>query len=522
MGGAVQSSGARAVRTRATADATAFVDGLRRASAIGAAAYAGFSVLDVLLYALVYDQAAFERLVIYRGAGIGFLTGWFFWVRATGASVRAMVAATGAVLAATAVLAGLVANQLGGLGSPYVTGTAFYFVALAVLVPSPSRRMLAMLAPVYVGYFGALTLAAWLDRPEAFRSREVVSAYLIGVLVQLALLAFAVTASHLLWASRAQLYRARRLGRYRLEAALGTGGMNEVWLARDETLQREVAIKVLRDAPQTSGERWLRFEREAQIASSLTSPHTVKIFDYGASDDGIAYIAMEFLRGLDLADLVLGFGPMDVRRAVHMIRQAARSLAEAHERGLVHRDVKPANLFALSSPDAPDFVKVLDFGLVRERTRPAAEDTQEGMTVGTPTYMAPEQFLGADVSPASDVYALGATLYYLLTGAPPFDDRGAGDAGLWRAHSVRPLVPVSQRRGEEVPRELERIIACCMAKHPADRYRDAAALGKALDELSEVGPWTAAEAAAWWAAARLTPVAERARRASGKLATMPG
>jgi serine/threonine-protein kinase len=212
---------------------------------------------------------------------------------------------------------------------------------------------------------------------------------------------------------------------------------------------------------------------------------------------------------------------MDVRRAVHVIRQAARSLAEAHQRGLVHRDVKPANLFVLSAGEAPDFVKVLDFGLVRELTRPPGEDTREGITLGTPAYMAPEQFLGADVTAASDVYALGATLYFLLTGVPPFDDRGGGDAGLWRAHSAQPLVPPSVRKGETMPRSLEAVIATCMAKHPADRYRDATALCKALDDLPEVGAWTSAEATAWWTAARLTPLTSRKRAStSSKVVTV--
>jgi serine/threonine-protein kinase len=217
---------------------------------------------------------------------------------------------------------------------------------------------------------------------------------------------------------------------------------------------------------------------------------------------------MELLRGLDLSEMVASFGPLDARRAVHVIRQAASSLAEAHDRGLVHRDVKPANLFAVSTGESTDFVKVLDFGLVRELVRPRGEGTREGITLGTPAYMAPEQFLGADVGPAADVYGLAATLYYLLTGVPPFDDRGSGDAGLWRAHTRDPLVPVNRRREEPVPDALEQVIATAMAKSPADRYRDAAAFGKALDAVA-MPPWTIHEAAAWWTAARLTPVSIR-------------
>ncbi len=513
MGNPTHGTGARGLRHRASAEATDFVEGIRRASAIGIGAYASFAAIDVVLSVVVYGQASLEHVLMYRAAGIALLAMWFVYARSTQAGLRSMVAVTASLLAASAMLAGLISTEFGGLRSPYLTGPSFYFVAVAVLVPSPWRRMGALVVPVYVGFFGALSISSWLADPGAWRSVEGATSYALNASMQIVLLAFSVIASHVLWASRAQLYRARRLGRYRLQAPLGSGGMNEVWLARDDTLDREVAIKVLHGAPQDDDERWVRFEREAQVASALTSPHTVKIYDYGASDDGVAYIAMELLRGLDFADLVGGYGPLDVRRAVHLIRQATSSLAEAHEKGLVHRDIKPANLFALSTGDPTDFVKVLDFGLVRELTRPDEEDTRERVALGTPAFMAPEQFLGSDVTPASDIYGLGTTLYFLLTGAPPFDGKASDDA-LWRAHSSHPLVPVSQRRGEEVPRSLEAVIATCLAKHPADRYRDATALGKALDDLPEVGPWTASEAAAWWTAARITPIAQLQRGGS--------
>ncbi|HVV86837.1 MAG TPA: serine/threonine-protein kinase [Kofleriaceae bacterium] len=505
--------GTRGGRSRASAEAAEFAEGVRRAALVAVFAYTAFVAVDVVLALLAYHDARLDRIIAFRMAGAGLFFGWLFWARAAHASLRTLVASTTSVLAASAVLLALIGNELGGLDSAYAQGPAFYFVGIAALAPSPWRRVAVILAPVYVAFFATLGLAAHADDPSAWASTELVSRFAVVMFIQAALLGFSAAASHLLWASRAQLYRARRLGRYRLQAPLGAGGMNEVWLGRDDNLQRDVAIKVLRDAPAADDERWQRFEREAQVSSSLTSPHTVEIYDYGASDDGIAYIAMELLRGLDLAELVQSFGPLDVRRAVHLIRQAASSLAEAHERGLVHRDVKPANVFALSTGEAPDFVKVLDFGLVRELVRPVGQGTREGVMLGTPAYMAPEQFLGADVGPAADVYGLAATLYYLLTGAPPFDDRGGGDAALWRAHTRDALVPVGRRRGDPVPAALETVIATAMAKDPAERYRDATAFGKALDAI-ELGRWTATEAAAWWTAARLTPVSARRRASS--------
>jgi serine/threonine-protein kinase len=216
---------------------------------------------------------------------------------------------------------------------------------------------------------------------------------------------------------------------------------------------------------------------------------------------------MEHLRGLDLDAVVAGWGPLDVRRACHFVKQACLSLAEAHERGLVHRDVKPGNLFALSTPGNEDFLKVLDFGVVRELNAPPADATREGKMVGTPAFMAPEQFMSGDITPAADVYALGATMYFLLTGGVPFD--ADGDASLWRAHATQPVVPPSLRRGEPVPLALEAVIARCLAKNPIDRYVDCAALARALDEVTEVEPWQPQEAHRFWTEARIHPMPVR-------------
>jgi serine/threonine-protein kinase len=518
MVSAVRSGGTRGTRSRASAEAAEFADGVRRAALVGVFAYTGFAVVDVVLALSAHDEASLDRVLAYRLAGGSMLFGWLFWARSAHAGLRTLVISTAAGLTATACLLALITAELGGLDSPYLQSPAFYFVGIAALAPSPWRRVAAILLPVYAGFFVTLGIASYVQDPAAWAARGALAGHAVVAFMQLALLGFSAIASHLLWASRAQLYRARRLGRYRLQAPLGAGGMNEVWLGRDENLQRDVAIKVLRDAPADDDERWQRFEREAQVSSSLTSPHTVEIYDYGASDDGIAYIAMELLRGLDLAELVETYGPLDPRRAVHLLRQATSSLAEAHERGLVHRDVKPANLFALSSGESPDFIKVLDFGLVRELVRPSGQGTREGVLLGTPAFMAPEQFLGADVGPPADVYGLGATLYYLLAGTAPFDDRGGGDAALWRAHSRDALVPAGRRRGEDIPAGLEELIARAMAKDPADRFRDATELGKALDAVTDVGRWSATEATAWWNAARLTPVTARKRVSSASRA----
>jgi serine/threonine-protein kinase len=488
-------------RGRDDADGADLQLGIRRLALIGVIGYAAFAALDVLLEVTLYPEA--PRVLIGVGRGLGVLTivSWALWARRGRPSVAQMVVATAVCFAVSGALVGAMAAHFGGLDSIYVAGVAYYYVGTAALMPSPWRRCLAMLLPLQVATLAGqvavvATSARW--SPQLGERAAVVHAIVNG-LFTVGLLVFAVVTSHQLWVSRRQLFEARRLGRYRLTSPIGAGGMNEVWLARDSALGRDVALKILRSTPALADDRWLRFEREAQVASTLTSPHTIKIFDYGASDDGIAYIAMEYLRGLDVDYLVGGWGPLEVGRALHFARQACLSLAEAHQRGLVHRDVKPGNLFALASSGDEDFVKVLDFGVVRT-TAGAAMVTREGTTVGTPEFMAPEQFMGGDVSAASDVYGLGAALYFMLTGTPPFDVQG--DATLWRAHASAPVVPISRRRGREIPADLEAVISRCLAKHPVDRYPDAAALGAALDQLSDVPPWTAADARAAWAVTR--------------------
>jgi len=477
---------------------------LRVAAVVAVTGYAAFTVVDLYLHYMVYPRSDVVRILALRTAGALCLAMDVLWVRNDRRSLRS--AHTGMVIcfSLSAALTAGMATQFGGLTSPYSHGLAFYYGGWAALVPSPWRRTVAVLVPIHLSYFAVLTglITADPELAAQWSSRVDVSTFSVHLILESAMLAFATVSGHLLWSSRRQLAEARKLGRYRLTTPLGRGAMGEVWLAHDDALDRDVALKILRATPAVRDVIWLRFEREAHAASALTSPHTIKIFDYGASDDGVAYIAMEYLRGMDLHAMVRRHGPLDVRRVVHFARQACRSLGEAHRGRLVHRDVKPANLFALSGADQEDFVKVLDFGLVREPDS-VADGAPDSAMIGTPQFMAPEQFLGGECTPAADIYAMGATLYFLLTGSLPFD--ADGDAELWRRHASAPVVPPSQRRGSPVPAALEAIVARCLAKHPVDRYPDGAALGEALDDLPEVPAWTDAEARDWWADLRLGP-----------------
>jgi len=304
---------------------------------------------------------------------------------------------------------------------------------------------------------------------------------------------------------RRAVSEAQAMGSYRLEERLGAGGMGEVWRASHRMLARPAAIKLIRaeSIAQASGEEaqtlHRRFEREAQATASLTSPHTVALYDFGVTDDGTFYYVMELLHGLDLERLVERFGPVSAARCVALLAQACDSLKEAHARGLIHRDIKPANLFACGIGGCWDVVKVLDFGLVT-RGRPAS-GAQARLTVhdrvgGTPAFIAPEMALGGTVDGRADLYALGCVAYWLLTGSMVFEGRTALEVTM--QHVQAEPVPPSQRTELSVPPELDALILACLAKDPAARPADASVLRRGLTTVPLTEPWTDDDAVRWW------------------------
>jgi serine/threonine-protein kinase len=231
----------------------------------------------------------------------------------------------------------------------------------------------------------------------------------------------------------------------------------------------------------------------------LSDPHTIRIFDFGASDDGIYYIAMEHLRGADLGALLSTYGPIPIARAVRFITQACQSLVEAHEAGIIHRDIKPQNLFVTRAGDDYDFIKVIDFGIARvARADRSAYRTRTGVIRGTPLYMAPELFRGERADARSDIYALGATLYALLTGVAPFD--GTSPELVVAAQLTQAPQSPSQRRGEPLPIALERIVLRCLEKDAHERFQTARELADALAPLIDDMAWSADDAARFWRA----------------------
>jgi eukaryotic-like serine/threonine-protein kinase len=301
--------------------------------------------------------------------------------------------------------------------------------------------------------------------------------------------------------------RARQLGSYRLIERIGAGGMGEVWKAEHQLLARQAAIKLIAGpAVMESGGRIAeeRFRREAEAAALLRSPHTIQLYDFGITRDRRLYYVMELLEGTDLESLVARFGPQPPARVAYLLRQACRSLAEAHANGLVHRDIKPANLYLGRIGLEYDFVKVLDFGLVKQDGRRVNQDvrlTAPEFLSGTPAYMAPEMASDEAVDGRADLYALGCVGYHLLTGSLVFE--GENPLQLILKHIQAAPVPPSERLGAPLPGALERTILSCLAKSPADRPATATALAEALGGAG-ADDWTQAEARRWWEE-RFTP-----------------
>jgi serine/threonine-protein kinase len=321
--------------------------------------------------------------------------------------------------------------------------------------------------------------------------------------------AVCATISRVIYGLREEVREARRLGQYTLEGLIGVGGMGRVYRASHAMLRRPTAIKLLLSNG-TSREAMERFEREVQLTAQLTHPNTVTIFDYGRTADGTLYYAMELLDGATVEEVVEVDGPQPPARVVHVLEQVAGALGEAHSIGLIHRDVKPANIVLCRQGGELDVAKVVDFGLVKElEQRHPATVSQEGTISGTPLYMAPEILTEPKAASArSDLYALGAVGYYMLTGEHVFDGRTVIEVLGHHLHTEP--IPPSQRLGDPIPEELERLILDCLAKDPAARPQDAAELRRRL-EACNVGRWTRRSAEKWWAVHGPTLDAKRRR-----------
>jgi serine/threonine-protein kinase len=381
---------------------------------------------------------------------------------------------------------------------PTMTWVTPLIILFPLIVPSPPKRTLV------TALLAALTAPLGLVILDLTGEIDANVEALLSIAFSPALaVLMAFYGSRVVYGLGLEVADARRMGSYQLERLLGRGGMGEVWLARHRLLARPAAVKLVRpelfasggDPKQTVVLR--RFEREAQTTASLRSPHTIELYDFGAADDGTFYYVMELLDGLDAQSLVERAGPVSAERAVHLLTQVCESLAEAHERGLVHRDIKPANIYVCRYGRDLDFVKVLDFGLVK--TVDATDHvrlTMDDAISGTPAYMAPEQILGHREQDArSDIYAVGCTAYWLLTGQLVFEGHSTMETLMHHAHAVP--VPPSERTEVDVPVTLDRLVLACLDKDPDRRPQTADDLSaKLLACLTR--PWSREDARRWW------------------------
>jgi len=383
---------------------------------------------------------------------------------------------------------------------------AVWTLLFTIVVPSSPRRavLAALAASTGVPAMAAVSFAAY-PPPILPNHREF---FFLFVFPYLLVVVMAYVGARVLFALGNEVRKARELGSYRLLERLGQGGMGEVWRARHRLLARPAAIKLIRPlaGPSITGtEAASRFEREAQAIASLRSPHTVDLFDFGIADDGTFYYVMELLDGLDAEQIVNRFGPMGAARVIHVIRQVCHSLSEAESVSLVHRDVKPSNIVLCRYGEDYDFVKVLDFGIVKMIHEPGTAEAAPTLTIltaehvvhGTPAFIAPEQALGGlSVDNRADIYGTGCLMYWLLTGQLVFT--GNTPMQLLIQHAQAMPEPPSARTELPIPKELDAIVLACLAKDPSDRPQTARELARRLEAVAVSGEWTQELARAWW------------------------
>ena len=386
----------------------------------------------------------------------------------------------------------------------HLSWTAVVILLSAMILPSTPRKMLvSALASASMGPFGV-----WLAHLRGLDVPSPLNTFLMYMPCYSCAIAAVVPARMMQRLGRS-LKEARDLGSYELQERLGEGGMGEVWRARHRLLARPAAIKLIRPEMLAVGteaesrKTLRRFEHEAQATAALTSPHTIRLFDFGVTDEGSFYYVMELLAGRDMASLVAEFGPLPSARVLFLLRQVCHSLEEAHSQGLVHRDVKPANIFVCHMGLEYDVVKVLDFGLVQFTGPDPSHDLTQSLAalegvVGTPAFMAPEVIVGKTVDHRADIYALGCVAYYLLTGQQVFQGSSQMQALIDHVNTVP--TPPSERAQMRIPRSVDALVMACLEKDPNKRPSNARAVLEAIVTCEGSEGWSNSQAAAWWRA----------------------
>lgn len=389
-------------------------------------------------------------------------------------------------------------DQASVIAVKYVYWSAWCVVILiyGIFVPNTWKRGAAVMLPIACIPFAIPVILSWWS-PELTRilaEENLVAPIPIPFFAALV----GVYGTHIINSARREAFKSRQFGQYRLLEKLGSGGMGEVYKAEHVLLKRPCAMKLIKPENEADALATSKFEKEVKATAKLTHWNTIEIYDYGHTEDGTFYYVMELLPGLSLDELVDQHGPLSPGRVVHLMRQVCGALNEAHSVGLIHRDIKPANIFVAQRGGVFDVAKLLDFGLVKERSSDPTDESasDQGTFSGTPQYMSPEQASAYDgVDGRADLYALGAVAYYLLTGQPPFADKNV--IGLIAAHAIRPVAPPSSIVSD-LPEDLERVVMRCLAKKAGDRFDNANELSAALAECQCAADWTDQDAAIWW------------------------
>jgi eukaryotic-like serine/threonine-protein kinase len=384
-------------------------------------------------------------------------------------SVRTLWWLDVSVFGSASVLISLICLNMSGIASPYAPGIIAILVARGATTLAPWRRGLWLFGIPSLAYPATLAVAAWRDPRIAAQFDDPIA---LGSFVSLMYIlaeswVMLTLGGHFAWRLRREALETRNIGRYKLERRLGSGGMGDVWAAFDVTLKQRVALKTV-TGHRPGSPMLARLEREVRALAELRHPNTVRVFDYGVTDDGLWYYAMELLHGENLRQQVVRSGPMPADRLLRIARQVLRALGEAHAKGIIHRDIKPENVFVAELGGESDIAKLLDFGIAKANVSGEQTLTNTGFVAGTPAYMAPELILGHPADVRSDIYSFGATLYFALTARLPFveDD----PAALFAAHLHRQPERMSDVTTTTIHPALERIVQRCMAKDPEERY----------------------------------------------------
>jgi serine/threonine-protein kinase len=479
-----------------------------------------------LIYAVTFALAFFPSWITFFMAGLTGLSLNFFTALASisAAILIAIVSRKGWLTHSGLVAAGLCFEVVGAFGISlsesggffeYTAGREVYRIGISwvctwiILFPLvlPSRPRIALLTAVTAATMGPLAFfLIWLNSgqptlPPGLRVIHIVLFFLANYVCA----AIAYVGARIIYRLGTEVAREREMGSYQLDARIGQGGMGEVWRASHRLLVRPAAIKLIRPdrigaADENAANIVKRFEREAQATAALQSPHTVELYDFGVTEEGTLYYVMEMLEGLSMDSLVRRFGPVTWNRAAYLLRQVCHSLREAHQCDLIHRDIKPANIFVCRFGLDYDFVKVLDFGLVRRDGRRLEEETRltrEGFVGGTPAFLPPEMALGkADIDGRADIYAVGCVAYWLVTGELVFEGSNPMELAIKHLQET-PILP-SKRTELEIPEELDETILQCLRKDPVERPQSASELAQLLEKSTLADSWSPSAAAEWW------------------------